>query len=77
MPGTKDPQNDTLIIVQDWLDKPENGSWLLVLDNANDLNLFFESNPSATEPNRPLITNFLPRNANGFTITTTRDKRIG
>jgi hypothetical protein len=61
IPGTEDPQNDTLIIVRDWLDKPENGSWLLVLDNADDLDLFFELNPSATKRNRSLISDFLPR----------------
>ena len=77
MPGTEDPQNDTLIIVRDWLNKPENGSWLLILDNADDLDLFFELNPSAINPNHPLISNFLPRSSNGFMITTTRDKRIG
>jgi hypothetical protein len=77
IPGTEDPRNDALIIVRDWLNKPENGSWLLVLDNADDLDLFFELNPSATKPNHPLISNFLPRNANGSMITTTRDKRIG
>jgi len=77
MPGTEDPQNDTLIIVRDWLNKPENGSWLLILDNADDLDLFFELNPSANNPNHPLISTFLPRSANGFMITTTRDKRIG
>ena len=38
--GTEDPQNDTLIIVRDWLNKPENGSWLLVLGNADNLDLF-------------------------------------
>jgi hypothetical protein len=60
IPGTEDPRNDALIIVRDWLNKPENGSWLLVLDNADDLDLFFELNPSATKPNHPLISNFLP-----------------
>ena len=77
IPGTEDPQNNTLIIVRDWLNKPENGSWLLFLDNADDLDLFFELNPSATKPNHPLISDFLPWNGNGSMIITTRDTRIG
>jgi tetratricopeptide (TPR) repeat protein len=77
IPGAEDPQNDTLVIVRDWLNKPANGSWLFVLDNADDLELYFDLNPSATKRNHLLISNFLPRNANGFIITTTRDKRIG
>ena len=80
IPGTKDPQNDTLIIVRDWLNKPENRSWLLVLDNADDPDIFFESSLSATKPNHPnhpLLSDFLPRNDNGSMIITTRDTRIG
>lgn len=77
MPGTEDPHNSTLIIVRDWLSKPENGSWLLILDNADDLGLFSELNTSATELDHPLISDILPRSINGFMITTTRDKRIG
>ena len=77
IPGTEDPKSDPLIIVRDWLNKPENGPWLLILDNADDLDLFFELNRSETEPNSALLSDFLPRNTNGFMITTTRDKRIG
>ncbi|KAH8585975.1 heterokaryon incompatibility protein-domain-containing protein [Bisporella sp. PMI_857] len=77
IPGSEDPQNDTLILVRDWLSKPDNGSWLIVLDNADDPDLFFELNLSVTNSNHPLISNFVPQNANGFVITTTRDKRIG
>ncbi|KAH8660872.1 hypothetical protein BGZ60DRAFT_456220 [Tricladium varicosporioides] len=78
IPGTEDPQNDALMIVRDWLNKPENGPWLLVLDNVDDLNLFFGLNqPTSTKPNHSLIGSFLPRNPNGFMIATTRDKRIG
>lgn len=77
IPGASDPQADTLTIVRDWLSKPENGLWLLVLDNADDLDLWFKSSPSIAEPNLPPIGSFLPRSDNGFMITTTRDKRIG
>jgi tetratricopeptide (TPR) repeat protein len=77
IPGTEDPQNDTLILVRDWLNTPENGSWLLILDNADNISLFFELDPLANKPNHPYIGTLLPRNENCFMITTTRDKRIG
>lgn len=77
IPGTENPQNDTLILVRGWLSKPENGSWLLVLDNADDPDLFFELNTSASKPNRQLIGDLLPRSLDGFMVTTTRNKRIG
>ena len=34
----------TLKTVWDWLSDPEHGSWLMALDSANDLNLFFKKN---------------------------------
>ncbi|KAH8810775.1 kinesin light chain 1 [Xylogone sp. PMI_703] len=77
IPGIDDPQNDILILLQDWLSKPENGSWLLVLDNADDLELFFYLDLSAKEAKRPRISHYLARNANSFMIITTGDKRIG
>lgn len=77
IPGTGNPQNDTLTTVRDWLNKPENGPWLLVLNNADSLEVFFELNPSSSELNHPYISDLLPRNANGFMVTTTRDKRVG
>ena len=77
VPGTEDPKSDSLILVREWLSKPENGSWLLVLDNADDLGLFYELDPSATKPSSPLISHFLPRNVKSSMIITTRDTRVG
>jgi tetratricopeptide (TPR) repeat protein len=77
VPGTENPQNDSLILIREWLSKPENGSWLLVLDNADDLDLFYELDPSATKPGSPLISHLLPRTVKGSMIITTRDTRVG
>jgi tetratricopeptide (TPR) repeat protein len=77
IPGTEDPQKDTLILVREWLNKPENGSWLFVLDNADDPSLFLESNPSVAASNHGLLSDFLPRNTNSVIIITTRNKTVG
>lgn len=77
IPGIEDPKNDSLVLVRQWLSKPENGSWLFVLDNADDLSLFYELDPSAIKPSSPLISDLLPRNVNGSMIITTRDTRVG
>ena len=77
IPGTEDAKNYSLTIVRDWLSKPENGSWLFILDNADDLHLFFEEDSSATKPDRPLVSDLLPRNESGSMIITTRDTRTG
>lgn len=52
---SEDLQNNTFVIVRDWLSQPENGSWLLVLDNADDLDLFFKLDSSLRELNCPRI----------------------
>jgi len=77
IPGSEDPRVDTIVIVRDWLNKRENGSWLLVLDNADEHDLFFGSDLSIRELNSLHISSLLPRNPCGSMIITTRDKRIG
>ena len=37
LPGWRDPGIDTLRLVSDWLNEADNGGWLMVLDNADDL----------------------------------------
>jgi hypothetical protein len=69
-PDTKDDDSHILMSVRDWLN--EHGPWLLILDNADDLELFF----SPTEQTQPLV-NYLPRSQNGCILITSRDRRVG
>ena len=51
--------------------------WLLVLDNADDMEIFFNANSSVSgEQTSPLV-KYLPRSSNGLILITTRDKRVG
>lgn len=68
IPGFDDPKVNTIDILVNWLSKEENGPWLLALDNADDIDMFFEP---------PRFVDFLPRNSNGTIVITTRDKRVG
>jgi hypothetical protein len=67
-------------LVSEWLSNDEHRSWLLVLDNADDIETFFGANSdrSSTDSEQiePLV-NYVPRSSNGSTIITTRDKRVG
>ena len=80
IPGWNDPAVNTFKLVSEWLSNNEHRSWLLVLDNADDMETFFgaKSNPLSTgsEQIGPLV-NYIPRSSNGSTIITTRDKRVG
>jgi tetratricopeptide (TPR) repeat protein len=78
--GWDDPNVNTFQLVSEWLSDDAHGPWLLVLDNADDVEVFFSAklNPSSigSKQTAPLI-NYLPRSSNGSTIITTRDKRVG
>jgi tetratricopeptide (TPR) repeat protein len=75
------PEVDTLQLVQKWLSNDANGPWLLVVDNADDIETFFGSrdNESAEQDGRQAraLFKYLPQSSNGSMILTTRDKRIG
>lgn len=67
-------REDSLQLVPRWLNNDANGPWLLILDNADDSDTFFRSNP--LQQAAPLV-NYLPKSSNGFIVITTRDMRVG
>ncbi len=80
LPGWENPQTDVLHIVVQWLNSDDSGPWLLVLDNADDIEMFFGPIPSASHTaglSSSFIADLLPRNSNGSIIITTRDMRVG
>ena len=63
-----------------WLSKEEVDPWLLVLDNSDDIEMFFGPVSRASEMEGPaasFIADLIPRNLNGSIIITTRDTRVG
>ena len=62
----------------EWFNEADNGQWLIVLDNADDLDTFFAKTTSSGadgQPTMPLI-DYLPRSSQGLMLITTRDERI-
>jgi tetratricopeptide (TPR) repeat protein len=80
IPGCSDPNVDIFQLVSDWLSDDAHGPWLLVLDNADDMEIFFGNNSNpfllGSEQTSPLV-KYLPRSSNGSMLITTRDKRAG
>ena len=79
LPGWNDPNVDIFQLVSEWLGDDAHGLWLLVLDNADDMETFSaRSNPSSVgnKQTAPLV-KYLPHSSNGSTLITTRDKRVG
>jgi tetratricopeptide (TPR) repeat protein len=63
-----DPQIDKLHLVKDWLEKKIIGKWILVLDNADDIDLLY---------NTKRMADYFPRSSNGTILLTTRNKKVG
>lgn len=75
LPGSSDPQSDTSRILHSWLGEESNGSWMLVLDNADDLDTLEQRLPSETGPKTLL--QLIPHTPHGKILVTTRDRRVG
>ena len=75
MPGWNDPQADLISLVHRWLSNEQNGPWLFVVDNADDIEVLEDPLPS--QDNVITLGQFLPTNTQGLILITTRDKRVG
>lgn len=80
IPGINEPNINTLELVSDWLSEEENGSWFIVLDNADDPDVWAASGPSTSGDSSmstvPLA-NYLPRGNHGSILITTRNNQLG
>ncbi|GKT66818.1 TPR domain protein [Colletotrichum tofieldiae] len=81
LPGRNDPNVDAVRLVYDWLCTEENGPWLMVLDNADDADVFYskpnrvQSVPMASKAHQPLAS-FLPQSSNGMILVTSRSRDV-
>lgn len=75
LPGCSDPQSDTLRILHAWLSEESNGSWILVVDNADDVDILEKRLPSENGPKTLL--QLIPHRQHGKVLVTTRDRRVG
>lgn len=73
--GRNDPGANIPQLVSSWLSDVRNGRWVMVLDSADDQDVFYNTGGSgATAPDdgRPLA-DYLPQSDNGSILVTTRD----
>jgi hypothetical protein len=81
LPGRNQPKADIPQLVYGWLSNKRNGRWIIILDSADDRDVFYNAN-SAHGPTsgdardrRPFAT-YLPQSQNGSIIVTTRNKDL-
>ncbi|KAL8941379.1 MAG: hypothetical protein Q9216_002283 [Gyalolechia sp. 2 TL-2023] len=75
LPGWNDPQSDTFRILHTWLSEEQNGSWMLVIDNADDIEILDQPLPSESGPRNLL--QLIPHRQHIRVLVTTRDRRVG
>lgn len=80
--GKDCPISEKLQSVVDWLSGQHRSPWLMVIDNADDDNVFFGPGcDSLLDPGQkspaPGIIQYLPRNTTGSILITTRNRRVG
>ena len=63
-------------LVQDFLNEDTAGQWILVFDNADDIQMWIDKTGSETQQSDRLI-DYIPRSKTGRVIFTTRDRKVG
>ncbi|KAI9760923.1 MAG: hypothetical protein M1835_000077, partial [Candelina submexicana] len=83
IPGAEDPKSDVSMLVKTWLERPTHGRWLMIIDNADDNEMFFGPNEgrhqhaSSKESITAKLASYLPVCSHGTVLTTTRFKHVG
>ena len=75
--GWADEKADVKRLVQEYLSKEDSGNWLLVFDNADDINMWIARAVSGLQPKQgpPPLMDYLPRSKQGAILFTTRDRK--
>ena len=81
LPGRNDPRADVLRLVSGWLSNEKNGRWLMILDNADDDDVFFRFGEDTVQSMRAddiasrkvPLTSSLPQTPNGSILVTSRN----
>ena len=74
IPGWNKDGTDVKHLVQEYLSKSSAGQWLLVFDNADEVNMWMHKPPSKPGLSRRLV-DYLPRSTQGNIIFTSRDRK--
>jgi tetratricopeptide (TPR) repeat protein len=81
--GRDDPTADVLRLVRSWLCDESSGRWTMVVDNADDADVFFSPPLSAQAagaagPSQAaeLLSDFLPQSPNGSILVTSRTRDV-
>ncbi|KAK3363512.1 hypothetical protein B0T25DRAFT_436789, partial [Lasiosphaeria hispida] len=81
VPSYDDPKMDMLLLVKKWLERQDCGRWLMVIDNADDIQVFFgqpaEPTDNGTSSPDGNLGRYLPESTYSTILITTRNKQTG
>ncbi|KAJ6788122.1 hypothetical protein PWT90_07397 [Aphanocladium album] len=81
IPGYSDPKVQVLPLVKTWLERQNRGPWLMVIDNADDTELFFppdqEKKTASSGAQEKSLGQYVPECAHGSILVTSRNKQAG
>lgn len=87
IPGHNDPEANILLLVSNWLKQQTKMRWLMVIDNADDMDMFFSNQLQQDTPGEGSQTaaalasgnlaRYIPDCNHGSVLITTRDKKAG
>ncbi|TGJ81185.1 hypothetical protein E0Z10_g7582 [Xylaria hypoxylon] len=80
IPGRNQPKADILQLVYQWLRNEQNGRWLIVLDSADNIDVFYNTQEvarqTASEGEKKPLSAYLPQSSNGSILITTRNRHL-
>ena len=73
-------KDDVLDLVRRWLANDRNGPWLLIVDNADETECFFDDHVGLAQPEskekRGAVAGFVPKTGNGTVLFTSRNRKL-
>ena len=81
LPGRNQPRANIPQLVYGWLSNERNGRWIMILDSADDHDVFYsptngDAPTSGDASNGGAFATYLPQSRNGSVIITTRNKDL-
>ncbi|KAF2180627.1 TPR-like protein, partial [Zopfia rhizophila CBS 207.26] len=74
VPGIDDKEADVKNLLKSYLGNENSGQWLLILDNADDLDMWIKTTEIGAKPTR--LIDYLPKSNKGSIILTTRSRKV-
>ena len=74
--GRDSSRIDVLQLVFEWLSDSTNGPWLMILDNADKIDLFFPGDQQSIPTEHKMMAQYLPQCGHGKILITSRSKDV-